>query len=86
MAALTEAVGLSLALGAFLGGMLLGSSDFVKKLEHQTLPLRDAFVAVFFVSVGMLIDPRTWRCCVADDSGVGGVDFGRESLWLGLAW
>ena len=60
VAAVTEAVGLSLALGAFLGGMLLGSSDFVKKLEHQTAPLRDAFVAVFFVSVGMLIDPRTW--------------------------
>jgi CPA2 family monovalent cation:H+ antiporter-2 len=61
VAAITEAVGLSLALGAFLGGMLLGSSEFVKKLEHQTLPLRDAFVALFFVSVGMLIDPRTWR-------------------------
>lgn len=60
VAAVTEAVGLSLALGAFLGGMLLGSSEFVKKLEHQTAPLRDAFVAVFFVSVGMLIDPRTW--------------------------
>lgn len=60
VAALTEAVGLSLALGAFLGGMLLGSSAFVKKLEHLTLPLRDAFVALFFVSVGMLIDPRTW--------------------------
>jgi CPA2 family monovalent cation:H+ antiporter-2 len=60
VAALTEMVGLSLALGAFLGGMLLGSSDFAKKLEHQTMPLRDAFVAVFFVSVGMLIDPRTW--------------------------
>jgi monovalent cation:H+ antiporter-2, CPA2 family len=60
VAAVTEAVGLSLALGAFLGGMLLGSSDFAKKLEHQTMPLRDAFVAVFFVSVGMLIDPRTW--------------------------
>jgi monovalent cation:H+ antiporter-2, CPA2 family len=61
VAAISEAVGLSLALGAFLGGMLLGSSEFVKKLEHQTLPLRDAFVALFFVSVGMLIDPRTWR-------------------------
>jgi monovalent cation:H+ antiporter-2, CPA2 family len=60
VAAVTEAVGLSLALGAFLGGMLLGSSDFAKKLEHQSMPLRDVFVAVFFVSVGMLIDPRTW--------------------------
>ncbi len=60
VAAVTEWVGLSLALGAFLGGMLLGSSDFVKKLEHQTMPLRDAFVALFFVSVGMLIDPQSW--------------------------
>lgn len=60
IAAVTEAAGLSLALGAFLGGMLLGSSDFVKRLEHQTMPLRDAFVALFFVTIGMLIDPRTW--------------------------
>jgi len=60
IAALTEAVGLSLALGAFLGGMLLGSSEFVKRLEQQTMPLRDAFVALFFVTIGMLIDPRTW--------------------------
>jgi monovalent cation:H+ antiporter-2, CPA2 family len=60
IAAVTEAVGLSLALGAFLGGMLLGSSEFVKRLEHQTMPLRDAFVALFFVTIGMLIDPRIW--------------------------
>jgi CPA2 family monovalent cation:H+ antiporter-2 len=60
IAAVTEAAGLSLALGAFLGGMLLGSSEFVKRLEHQTMPLRDAFVALFFVTIGMLIDPRTW--------------------------
>jgi K+:H+ antiporter len=60
VAALTEFIGLSLALGAFLAGLLLGSSSFVHKLEKQTLPLRDAFVALFFVTVGMLIDPRTW--------------------------
>jgi CPA2 family monovalent cation:H+ antiporter-2 len=60
IAAVTEAAGLSLALGAFLGGMLLGSSEFAKRLEHQTMPLRDAFVALFFVTIGMLIDPRTW--------------------------
>jgi CPA2 family monovalent cation:H+ antiporter-2 len=60
IAALAEAVGLSLALGAFLAGMLLGNSEFVKKLEKQMLPLRDAFVAFFFVTMGMLIDPRTW--------------------------
>ena len=60
VAALTELIGLSLALGAFVAGLLLGSSDFVHKLEQQTLPLRDAFVALFFVTIGMLIDPRTW--------------------------
>lgn len=60
IAALTEAIGLSLALGAFLAGLLLGSSTYAHKLAKQTLPLRDAFVALFFVTVGMLIDPRTW--------------------------
>ena len=60
IAALTEAIGLSLALGAFLGGLLLGSSEYAHKLAAQTFPIRDAFVALFFVSIGMLIDPRTW--------------------------
>jgi monovalent cation:H+ antiporter-2, CPA2 family len=60
VAAVTELIGLSLALGAFVAGLLLGNSDFVHKLEKQTLPLRDAFVALFFVTVGMLIDPKTW--------------------------
>lgn len=60
VAAITEAVGLSLALGAFVGGMLLGSSRYAHKLAGQTMPIRDAFVALFFVTIGMLIDPRTW--------------------------
>jgi CPA2 family monovalent cation:H+ antiporter-2 len=60
VAAITEAVGLSLALGAFVGGMLLGSSGYAHKLAAQTLPIRDAFVALFFVTIGMLIDPSTW--------------------------
>lgn len=60
VAALTEALGLSLALGAFLGGLLIGASDFAHKIAERTLPLRDAFVALFFVTVGMLIDPSTW--------------------------
>ena len=59
IAAFTEAVGLSLALGAFVGGLLLGSSHYAHKLAAQTIPIRDAFVALFFVTIGMLIDPRT---------------------------
>jgi CPA2 family monovalent cation:H+ antiporter-2 len=60
IAAITEGIGLSLALGAFLAGLLLGSSEFAHKLASQTFSLRDAFVALFFVTIGMLIDPRTW--------------------------
>jgi CPA2 family monovalent cation:H+ antiporter-2 len=60
IAALTQAVGLSLALGAFLAGLFLGKSEFTHKLALQTESIRDVFVAFFFVSVGMLIDPRTW--------------------------
>jgi CPA2 family monovalent cation:H+ antiporter-2 len=61
IAALTEEVGLSLALGAFLGGLFLGNSAFTHKLAQQTQPLRDVFVAIFFVAVGMLLDPSTWK-------------------------
>ncbi len=60
VAALTEAIGLSLALGAFVGGVLLGGSGYAHRLAAQTLPIRDAFVALFFVTIGMLIDPSTW--------------------------
>jgi K+:H+ antiporter len=60
VSAITEAIGLSPALGAFIGGMLLGSSAYAHKLAAKILPIRDAFVALFFVTIGMLIDPRTW--------------------------
>jgi len=60
IAALTEAIGFSLALGAFLAGLFLGTSEFTHKLALQTQSIRDIFVAFFFVSVGMLLDPRTW--------------------------
>ena len=60
IAALTEAVGLSLALGAFLAGLFLGTSPFTHKLAQQTVSIRDIFVAFFFITIGMLLDPRTW--------------------------
>jgi monovalent cation:H+ antiporter-2, CPA2 family len=56
-AALTEAVGLSLALGAFSAGLIISASDYAHRVLDQLLPLRDAFVALFFVAVGILIDP-----------------------------
>ncbi len=52
------AFGVSFALGAFLSGLVLGQSPLSQKAAEQTLPLRDAFAVLFFVSVGMLFDPR----------------------------
>ncbi len=57
-AALTEAVGLSLALGAFAAGLIISASDYAHRALDQLLPLRDGFVALFFVTMGVLINPR----------------------------
>ena len=47
----------SFALGAFFAGMMLRESEFSHRAADETLPLRDAFAVLFFVSVGMLFDP-----------------------------
>ncbi|NEV76657.1 sodium:proton antiporter, partial [Rhodopseudomonas sp. BR0C11] len=47
----------SLALGAFFAGMILSESELSHRAANETLPLRDAFAVLFFVSVGMLVDP-----------------------------
>ncbi len=48
----------SFALGAFFAGMVLNESELSHRAAHDTLPLRDAFAVLFFVSVGMLFDPH----------------------------
>jgi monovalent cation:H+ antiporter-2, CPA2 family len=48
----------SFALGAFFAGMLMRESEFSHRAAEESLPLRDAFSVLFFVSVGMLFDPR----------------------------
>lgn len=58
-AALTQAVGLSLAVGAFLAGVVVSGSEHAHETLSKLLPLRDAFVALFFVTIGALINPRT---------------------------
>jgi len=47
----------SMALGAFLAGMVVGRSDYSLRAAADALPMRDAFAVLFFVSVGMLLDP-----------------------------
>jgi CPA2 family monovalent cation:H+ antiporter-2 len=54
----TELFGVSLALGAFFAGMILSESRLSQQAATESLPLRDAFAVLFFVSVGMLFDPR----------------------------
>ena len=49
--------GASMALGAFLAGMVVGQSEFGARAASDALPMRDAFAVLFFVSVGMLFDP-----------------------------
>lgn len=56
-AVLSNNLGLSLALGAFLAGLLLSESEFTHEILTRVLPMRDLFAALFFVSVGTLIRP-----------------------------
>ena len=85
VAAVTEAAGLSLALGAFIGGLLIGNSKFAHEFAQKTNPIRDAFVAFFFVAVGMLIDPRAlfanWRLLAIL---VGLILVGKLAVWYGV--
>lgn len=53
-----ELFGVSLALGAFFAGMVLSESELSHRAAQESLPLRDAFSVLFFVSVGMLFDPN----------------------------
>ena len=57
-AAVTQRIGLSLALGAFLAGLIISASEYGHETLARLLSLRDAFVALFFVTIGILIDPR----------------------------
>jgi K+:H+ antiporter len=62
-------VGYSVALGAFIAGSLVAESGVAKTIEHHVNPIRDMFAAIFFVSVGMMIDPlaiaENWLLVVA---------------------
>ncbi len=54
---LAQKVGYSVALGSFLAGALVAESGQEKTLEHLLAPVRDLFAAIFFISIGMLVDP-----------------------------
>jgi monovalent cation:H+ antiporter-2, CPA2 family len=50
--------GVSMALGAFLAGLVVGRSEYSLRAASEALPMRDAFAVLFFVSVGMLLNPQ----------------------------
>jgi CPA2 family monovalent cation:H+ antiporter-2 len=56
-ALLALSFGYSVALGAFIGGALVAESGQARRIEHLVVPVRDVFAAIFFVAVGMMIDP-----------------------------
>lgn len=64
----TSSLGLSLAFGAFLAGMMLGETEFRHQVESSIRPFRDVLLGLFFVGIGMLIDPaslpRIWHWAV----------------------
>jgi CPA2 family monovalent cation:H+ antiporter-2 len=68
--AASELFGVSFALGAFFAGMTLSESELSQVAAEESLPLRDAFAVLFFVSVGMLFDPTI---LVQDPLPIGGV-------------
>ena len=61
----TSSLGLSLAFGAFLAGMMLGETEFRHQVESSIRPFRDVLLGLFFIGIGMLIDPaaipRIWH-------------------------
>lgn len=62
MALLTSSLGLSLALGAFLGGVLIAESDYSHQVVSDILPFKSVFNSLFFISIGMLLDTGSvWK-------------------------
>lgn len=52
--------GMSMALGAFFAGIVVSESEFMTRMVQDVTPLRDVFNSVFFVSLGMLVEPGVW--------------------------
>jgi CPA2 family monovalent cation:H+ antiporter-2 len=67
--ATTHSLGLSMAFGAFLAGMMLGETEFRHQVESAIRPFRDVLLGLFFVAIGMLFDPaslpQVWHWAVA---------------------
>jgi CPA2 family monovalent cation:H+ antiporter-2 len=85
IAALTSAIGLSLALGAFAAGLIISESDYAHEAIAHLFPLRDAFVAVFFVSMGLLVNPSNLFSNIAVlATMIALIIVGKFFIWTGV--
>lgn len=80
----TQSIGLSFALGAFIAGLILGESEFSHQALSDVVPVRDIFGLLFFVTVGMLLDPRYVFAHVPRIAGAVVLIFLGKSLIVGL--
>lgn len=77
--------GVSLALGAFLAGMVVADSEYRHQALSDLIPFREAFTSLFFLSVGMLLDPRALLADLAPISAVAAaVILGKFLVMMGL--
>jgi monovalent cation:H+ antiporter-2, CPA2 family len=77
----------SMALGAFLAGMVVGRSDYSLRAASEALPMRDAFAVLFFVSVGMLLDPAVlWEAPMLLAGALTVVLVGKPLVALIIVW
>ena len=77
----------SMALGAFLAGMVVGRSEYSLRAASEALPMRDAFAVLFFVSVGMLLDPAVlWEAPLLLAGALTVVLVGKPLVALIIVW
>jgi CPA2 family monovalent cation:H+ antiporter-2 len=77
----------SMALGAFLAGMVVGRSEYSLRAASEALPMRDAFAVLFFVSVGMLLDPAAlWEAPLLVAGALLVVLVGKPLVALVIVW
>jgi CPA2 family monovalent cation:H+ antiporter-2 len=85
-ALVSEQIGLSLALGAFLAGIVVSESDLSHRVLGELLPVRDIFAVLFFVTAGMFVDPSAtldeWKVLLAAVVLILGVRYALTSLSL----
>jgi CPA2 family monovalent cation:H+ antiporter-2 len=84
MAFAASLLDVSLALGAFFAGVAVGGSPTAHHILGDAIPLRDIFSGVFFVSIGMSIDPAWRRSCSANSSSLSSSPAARPRCWASI--